>query len=136
MRPLAAALLAGTLAAAACAPRDGTPDAAYRAFARAVADRDADRAWALLSADTREWLDARARAAAAAAPGVVAGSGRQLLLGTAARAARPLSAAVVVRESRDLAVVEVEEQGGPRRAVELVREAGGWRVRLPPPPAP
>jgi len=111
-------LLAAAALAAACAQREGSPEAAYRAFVRAVADRDGDRAWALLSKDTQAWLDARAREAAAHAPGVVPPSGRELLLGDAARAARP--------------VVEVKEEGGAAREVELVREQG-WRVRLPPP---
>ncbi|OFX23421.1 MAG: hypothetical protein A2V77_00060 [Anaeromyxobacter sp. RBG_16_69_14] len=111
----------------------GTPDAAYRAFARAASERDADRAWTLLSADTQAWLDRRAKTAAAAAPGVVAGSGRQLLFGDAALATtRPLTTTLVLRESRDEAVVEVAEEGGPKREVVLVRE-GGWRVRIPDP---
>ncbi len=110
----------------------GTPDATYRAFARAASERDDDRAWALLSADTQAWLDRRAKAAAASAPGVVAASGRQLLFGDAALATRPLATALVLRESRDEAVVEVAEEGGPKREVGLVRE-GGWRVRIPDP---
>lgn len=129
----AAPLLAGALlAAAACAQREASPEAAYRGFVRAVADRDGDQAWALLSADTRAWLDARAREAAAHAPGVVPPSGRDLLLGDAARAARPAAEVIVRRESRDRALLEVREEGGPAREVELVRERG-WKVRLPPP---
>ncbi len=123
------------LALLACAQRDGAPDLAYRAFVRAVSERDADRAWGMLSTDTQAWLEARARSAAAAAPGVVAPSGRKLLLGDAALAPRPLATAVVLRESRDLALVEAAEEGGARRQVELVRE-GGWRVRVPEPPRP
>ena len=132
MRAVAIASLGVLLAAGACAPREGTPDSAYRAFARAVAEGDAERAWGLLSEDTQGWLDERARAVAATAPGVIAPSGRQLLLGSASRAVRPVSAAVVVRESRDRAVVEVEAEGGAKATVELVREGGRWRVRLDP----
>ncbi len=124
------ALLALLLA---CTPAQPGPGAAYRAFTQAVADRDADRAWGLLSSDTRAWLDARARVASTAAPGVVASGGEDLLLGTATREARPLASLVVLRASRDEAVVEAQEEGGARRQVELVRE-GGWRVRIPPPP--
>lgn len=126
-RAAAAAVLA--LAASACAPREGTPDAAYRAFARAAAEGDAERAWSLLSEEDQRWLDERAHAVAAVAPGVIAPGGRQLLLGPASRAVRPVTAAVVVRESRDRAMVEVEA-GGARGPVELVREGGRWRVRL------
>ena len=128
-RCLAFALL-GLLACA----RQGTPDAAYRAFARAASERDADRAWALLSTDTQAWLDRRAKIVSAAVPGVVAPSGRQLLFGDAALATRPLTTTLVLRESRDQAVVEVAEEGGPKREVELIRE-GGWRVRIPEPTA-
>ena len=120
------------LALVACAPRESSPGVAYRAFARAVSERDPDRAWGLLSSDTQAWLEARARAAAAAAPGVVAPSARQLLLGDAALAPRPLASVVVLRESRDRAIVEAAEDGGAKREVELVRE-GGWRVRVPEP---
>ena len=126
------ALIACALLGAACAAREEAPDTVVRAFARAVVDHDEDRAWALLSSDTRQWLDARAQAVAAAAPGVIAPSGAQLLLGNAARSSRPPKNVVVVRESRDRAVVEVEEESGVKRRVELVREQG-WRVRIPPP---
>jgi len=121
--------------ALACAAREPTPDATYRAFARAAGERDAERTWALLSSDTRAWLDARAKAVAAAAPGVVAPAGRQLVLGDAALAHRPLASVLVLRESPERAVVEATEEGGAKREVELVREKrAGWRVRIPPPP--
>jgi hypothetical protein len=116
----------------ACVAREGSPDLACRALARAVAERDSERAWALLSSDTQAWLEARAKKVAAAAPGVVPPSGEQLLLGTASRKSRPIGSVLVLRESRDRAVVEVAEEGGEKHEVELVRE-GGWRVRIPPP---
>ncbi|HEX8909635.1 MAG TPA: hypothetical protein VF805_10555, partial [Anaeromyxobacteraceae bacterium] len=59
-------------------------------------------------------------------------SGRQLLLGDAARAAPPIAEVMVRRESRDRALLEVTEEGGARREVELVLEQG-WKVRLAPP---
>jgi hypothetical protein len=116
----------------ACVAQEQAPETAYRAFARAVAEHDGERAWTFLSADTKAWMDARAKEAAAAAPGVVAPSGERLLVGNAARAARPLTSVVLLRESRDLAVLEVEEEGSPKRSVELVREKG-WRIRIQPP---
>jgi hypothetical protein len=134
LRPHHACLAAATALAAlaACAQREASPEATYRAFVRAVSDRDADRAWGLLSKDTQAWLEARAKDAAAHAPGVVTPSGRDLLLGDAVRAARPVAEVILRRESRDRAVLQVTEEGGTPREVELVRE-GGWRVRLPPP---
>jgi hypothetical protein len=122
------------LVSLACARGTPPPDAVYRAFARAVEERDAKAAFALLSSDTRAWLDERARRAAEAAPGVVPASGEKLLLGEGALVARPLASVVVVRESLDEAVLRVTEEGGAPRDVELVREKG-WRVRLPDPGA-
>jgi hypothetical protein len=132
MRVSAAAFTAFVLLAAGCS-RDVTPAGAYRAFARAVAERDADRAFGLLSKDTQAWLDARAAGVARLAPGVVPASGRQLMLGDAALGPGPRLQVVVLRESRDVAVLEVSD-GGARREVEMVRE-GSWRVRIPPPAA-
>jgi hypothetical protein len=128
-RPLLAAALA--VLTLACPRRDPSPEATYRAFVRAAAERDAERAWSLLSADTQAWLEARARSAASAAPGVVQPGARQFLLGDAALAVRPLASALLLRESADRAVVEVTVQGGEKQQVELVREGGSWRVRIP-----
>ncbi len=130
-RAVAALALAAVLAAG-CARGEGSPETAYRAFVRAVGERDVERAWGLLSTDTRAWLDERARSAAARAPGIVPASGKQLLLGDAALAGRPLTAVVLRRESRDRAVLQVTEEDGRPQEVELVREQG-WRVRLSPP---
>ncbi len=130
MRRLAALALA--LAPAACA-RDPGPEAAYRSLAKAVADRDADTAWSLLSRDSQKRLDALAREAAARAPGVVAPSGRQLLLGDASLASRPLALVELVSRDGDRAVLRVQEAGRSPRQVSMVRQGGGWRVELPPP---
>ncbi len=126
--PLAALLALGF----ACSRGEG-PEAAYRAFVRAVAERDADGAFALLSVGSRRRLDERARAAARSAPGVVAPSGAQLLLGDASRGARRVVAISVASESGDRAVLRVETEGAASAEVTLVRE-GGWRVELPPEP--
>jgi hypothetical protein len=119
------------LAALACS-RPEPPDAAYRALVAAVRARDADAAWSLLSESTQAWLDARARAAAAEAPGVVPASGRALLLGSAAAAVRPPSAIVVLGESPDRAVLQVTADGEEPREVTVVKE-GRWRVEIPEP---
>ncbi len=125
----AALLLAAGLAG--CPQRDPPPDATYRALARAMADRDEDAAWALLSADTRRKLEERAQAAAAAAPGVVPASARALLAGDAARGVPPARSIQVREAGPDRAVLEVEAPGAPPRSVVLVREGGAWRVDLP-----
>jgi hypothetical protein len=123
--------LALALAAGGCR-RDVGPAERYTAFAAAAREGNADAVWAMLSKRSREVVEARARSLAARGPdGVLAASGRQLVLGDLApRAARPRSV-VVVRESRDAAVVAVEVEGQGTREVTLVREGGVWRVDVP-----
>jgi hypothetical protein len=128
VRVLALALL---FASTACR-RDVGPAERYSAFAAAARDGDEDAVWSMLSAKTREALEARARALAARVPsGVVSASGKQLVLGDLAPRARRPSSVVVVRESRDAAVVAVETEGEGSREASLVREDGAWRVVVP-----
>jgi hypothetical protein len=125
-------LLAALLATSLACSRPEPPDAAYRALVEAVRARDADRAWPLLSTRTQAWLDERAKAAAAAAPGVVPASGKALLLGSAAAAVRPPKSIIVLRESADRAVLHVAHEDEEPHEVRLVKE-GRWRVDLPEP---
>jgi hypothetical protein len=112
--------------------RDVGPAERYAAFAAAARDGDADAVWSMLSARSREALDARARALAARVPsGVVSASGRQLVLGDLAPRARRPRSVVVARESRDAAVVAVDVDGEGAREASLVREGGVWRVVVP-----
>lgn len=123
--------LAVLLASTGCRRDDG-PAERYSAFAAAARDGDADAIWSMLSEKSRAAFEARARALAARVPsGVVAGSGRQLVLGDLAPRARRPRAVVVVRESRDAAVVSVEVEGQGAAEVTLVREGGVWRVVVP-----
>jgi hypothetical protein len=115
--------------------REQEPEAVYRALVKAVSDRDADRAWPLLSTASQKRLDARAREAAARAPGVVPASGRALLLGDAALASPPVKSMEVRSQDAERAVLRVEEEGRPPREVLLVREGRRWRVELPLPDA-
>ncbi len=131
-RPLLAALAAAALAAIpACRPEAGPADV-YRTFAAAARDGKADDVWAMLSDRARAELDRRARDLAARAPaGVLAASGRALVLGDLSAAAPAPTSVVVVRESRDAAVLSVETEGSPAREVTLVRQGGVWRVDVP-----
>jgi hypothetical protein len=132
MTQLSALALAAALLLPGCR-KVGPPDAVYRSFAQATREGDAETAWELLSARTREWLDERAAEVAARAPsGVVSPSGKALLLGNAALAVPKVKSIVVLRESSDRAVLQVEAEGQPGREVTLVNE-GGWRVDIPPP---
>jgi hypothetical protein len=128
-------LAAAVLAALPACGRDLPPDATYRALVRAMADRDAEAAWALLSADSQRWLQERARGAAAAAPGVVSSSARQLLVGDASLGAPSPRSIEVVSASADRAVLRVEGRAGAPQDVTLVREGGRWRVEIPRPAA-
>src|SRR5512140_2093815 len=127
-----ALLAAAALAALPACRRESSPADRYRAFADAARAGKADDVWGMLSERSRAELDRRAKALAAnAPPGVLAASGRAMVLGDlAALAPRPASV-VVVRESRDAAVVAVEAQGQPAREVTLAREGGVWRVVVP-----
>jgi hypothetical protein len=128
---LPALLLLALLATAGCR-RPAGPAETYRVFAAAVRAGDADAAWARLSGRSREELDARAKAAAARAGGVVPASGKDLVLGDLAYEAPRLKNVTVLRESQDAAVLSVEVEGATgAREVSLVRESGVWRVVLP-----
>jgi hypothetical protein len=112
--------------------RDVGPAERYSAFSQAAREGDADAVWSMLSERSREAFDARARELAVRTPaGVVAASGRQLVLGDLAPRARRPRSVVVVRESRDAAVVSVEVEGEGAREASLVREGGVWRVVVP-----
>jgi hypothetical protein len=112
--------------------RPAGPAETYRAFAAAARAGDADAVWSRLSERSRAALDARARAAAARAGGVVPASGKDLVLGDLALQAPRIKAASVLRESQDAAVLLVEVEGtAGAREVSLVRESGVWRVVLP-----
>ena len=113
-----------------CAREQG-PESVYRSLGKAVAEREADQAWPLLSTASQKRLDARAREAAARAPGVVPASGRALLLGDAALASPEVKSVEVRSQDAERAVLRVEEEGRPPREVLLVREGSRWRVDLP-----
>jgi hypothetical protein len=132
MRQLAIVPLLALLAG--CAREQG-PEAVYRALVKAVSDRDADRAWPLLSTASQKRLDARAREAASRAPGVVPASGRALLVGDAALASPAVKSVSLRSQDAERAVLRVEEEGRPPREVLLVREGSRWRVELPMPEA-
>jgi hypothetical protein len=131
IRVARAALATALVAVLPACQRDLPPDATYRALVRAAADRDEAAAWNLLSSATQKRLEERARAAAAAAPGVVPASARSMLIGDASLGVRPPSSITGVEVGPDRAVLRVEAPDSPTRDVVLVREGGAWRVELP-----
>jgi hypothetical protein len=126
-----AVLAAALLALLPACQGDPPPDAAYRALVRAMAERDEQAAWNLLSAATQARLQEKARGAAAAAPGVVPPRAASLLAGDAPLAVLPPTSITVVQAGPGRAVLRVEAPGGAPRDVVLVRERGAWRVDLP-----
>jgi hypothetical protein len=131
MRTCLALLLAAALTTAGCR-RPAGPAETYRAFAQASRSGDVEGVWTRLSESSRAALDARAKAAAARAGGVVPASGKDLVLGDLAAQAPRLKSATVLRESQESAVLAVEVEGTPgTKEVALVRESGVWRVVLP-----
>jgi hypothetical protein len=125
------ALLLAVLALVPACQRDLPPDATYRALVRAMAERDEEAAWDLLSDATRKRLTERAAVAAAAAPGVVTAGARAMLAGDAPLAVLPPTSIAVVQAGPEKAVLRVEVPGSGPRDVVLLRERGGWRVDLP-----
>src|SRR5512134_2110346 len=92
-------LVLALLALSAACRREAGPAERYRAFASAARDGKAEEVWSMLSERSRAALDARARNLAARTPsGVVAGSGRELVLGDLSAAAPRPKSVVVVRE--------------------------------------
>jgi hypothetical protein len=110
--------------------RGGSPGAAVQALAEASREGDTARAWELLGPRTRARLEADAHLAAQQA-------GRRALPPSELLAAGwtpPRFELERVRElSRDdaSALVEVRGPRGEVERVELVREAGQWKVELP-----
>lgn len=127
MRWLVVIAVAGSGLACARAPAD-SPEAAWRAFAIAVRKGDARGAYAALSPATREKIEARARAIAAASGGVIKNEPALMFFQSGTR---PAPMGDVKRLSADdaVAVLEVGVPGGSQQ-VKLVRDSGRWLVDL------
>ncbi len=133
MKRLLTPLLAAALLLAACRPPE-TPAQRYRRFAEAARKGQTGQVWAMLSSGSRKALSDRAKALVGDKPpaGLDVSAG-DLVLGDLAPTAQRVKSVTVLRESTDAAVVSVEEVGGARGEVSLVREDGEWRVVLPGP---
>lgn len=130
MTRLLVPLLAVLLLTACRAPE--SPADRYRRFAEAARSGHASEVWAMLSRRSRQALADRARALQGnnAPPGLDV-TAADLVLGDLAPTAPKVKSVTVLRESKDAAVVAVEEAGGARGEVSMVREDGEWRVELP-----
>jgi hypothetical protein len=126
--PLAALALA--LAVPGCRRAAGPADR-YRVFASATRTQDGATVLPMLSKRSRAAFEARAKALATDAPGVVPTRAQDLVVGDLALTAPKLKSAIILRESADVAVVAVEDEAGGKGEVTLVREDGEWRVDVP-----
>src|SRR6202022_2872759 len=134
MRGSLSGLISSLLLAASCpggqpAPGSAGPVEAVQDFAESLGRGDAEAAWTLLSARTRQQADARAKAAREASGGVGPTSGRQMLFASAVRTG-PIHVREVSR-SGDSAEVETTVDGGTASGFHVVRENGAWKVDLP-----
>ncbi|BDG02708.1 hypothetical protein [Anaeromyxobacter oryzae] len=111
--------------------RTATPADRYRLFANAARNQDSAAVWGMLSKRSRADFDARAKALAAAAPGVLPARGQDVVVGDLAVRAPKVKSTVILRESADAAVIAVEDEAGVRGEVTLVREDGDWKVEVP-----
>lgn len=104
-----------------------TPEGAYRGFIEALQKGQTRKAWALLSPATRERVQERSKAIAAASQGTVRDE-PELLLFQGTRPG-PLGEIVQVSADEATALLRVASASGPRD-VRLVKDSGRWLIDL------
>lgn len=124
------ALLAAVVVMAAVGCRREAPDSpegAYRGFVEALQRGNPRMAWSMLSPETREQVQARAKAIAETSKGVVRDEPESLLF----QGTRPGPLGEVTRVSADeqRATLRVASASGTRE-VRLVRNSGRWLIDL------
>ena len=126
-----ALLLSLALLAAACREPEG-PAQRYQRFAAAARDGRAGVVWAMLSERSRRSLEDRARALEEERPSAgVDVTPLDLAVSDLSPTAPKVKSVRLVRQSAGSALLAVEEEGGGRGEVSMVREGGEWRVELP-----
>ncbi len=136
--PLAASLRSGRhwgqrVALLACLILSGckgetTPEDAYRTFAAALANRDGDKAFSMLSQESQEKLTKLAQEASAKAQGGVPADPRRMIV-SGDPAAKAIKEVKVVSRGQGSAVISVDDGSGPK-PVKMVREGLRWKVSL------
>lgn len=127
MRTVGALMVAMVLVTASgCRPR-ATPEATYREFVEALQRGNNRRAWALLSPATKQQVEARSKAIAAASQGVVRDDPEVLLFqGTRPG---PIGEVTTLESSDTTARLKVASASGTSE-VKLVKDGGKWLVDL------
>lgn len=108
-------------------PSAATPELAYRTFVDYLQKGQAKPAWNLLSAPTRERVQARSKQLAEASKGTVRDEPETLLF----QGSRPgaITAISQVRADETSATLQVTSAGGTHE-VKLVKDSGKWFVDL------
>lgn len=125
--PIVVLAIALALLAQAC--RGPSPEQGFDAFLLALRTEDAEAAWAALSLETRDRLEA----ALADSPGPDSAqipASQQLFKRGLLRAMREVTRVDVVHRSGDRATLEVTDEAGEKQQVQMILEQGRWRLRL------
>jgi hypothetical protein len=104
------------------------PEDAYRTFAAALANRDSDKAFGMLSQGSQQKLTRLAQEASRQAEGGVPPDPRRMIV-SGDPAAKPIKEIKLLSRSSDSALISVDDGAGPRQ-VKMVREGFRWKVDL------
>jgi hypothetical protein len=107
-----------------------TPEEAYRSFAGALALRDAEKAFSMLSHPSQEAVRRLAEEASKESGGAVPPDPKRMLV-SGDPAAKAIKSLKVEREAGGEAVLSVDDGSGAR-PVKMVRERFRWKVSLEP----
>lgn len=127
-------ILGLALALAGCRKPGDDPARAFRLFLDKVQIGDANGAWELLSKESQEELTELVKRRAAGSAGAIPADPKEALFGSATLA-KPVEKIEVVKVDDHNAHLVVRHEGGGMEEVVMVREEGGWRLTLDPPPS-
>jgi hypothetical protein len=108
-------------------PRWDTPEDAYLSFVTAMQKGDSRTAWMTLSAQSKQALEARARAVSEATSGAVKPNPQPFFFGGGFDTA-PVKAVRRVSQEGNAARLSVVGEGGAEREVSMIKEPEGWRL--------
>ena len=108
-------------------PKWDTPTDAYMSFARAIKKQDSRTAWSGLSTESKQALEARAKAISESTGGAVRPAPQPLFFGGGFEAPPVRSVKLLSQEGKEARLAVVSE-GGAEKEVRMVREEEGWRL--------